>query len=336
MFFKALPDKGLVEKGKEAKGGKKSKQRFTIAFFVNASGEQIDEPVVIWKSKTPGSFKRLSYKPRPANLHNFSNSKSWKTSNAMKAVLTRFNRQPLLAQRKVVLILDNATCHPKSIIDSFSQINIIFLPKNTTSRLQPYVAEIIQNFKVKYIKRLVKYILARINEYSSATQIIKDVNILMAIRWAQEAWKEVTETTIKNCFEKSGIIKNYDLMEIEKKDLEFEALVQEFSPDVSTTDYVNFDANLPVCEPLINEHKIYYLQKSREDCINAVLNENNIAQEISDDDNDADEEVDETEDETLSFTESLKMLYKIDKCYFLDFFFIFLFFRKSQNVIYCY
>ena len=24
-FFKALPDKGLVEKGKEAKGGKKSK-----------------------------------------------------------------------------------------------------------------------------------------------------------------------------------------------------------------------------------------------------------------------------------------------------------------------
>ena len=31
-FFKALPDKGLIEKGKEAKGGKKSKQRFTIAF----------------------------------------------------------------------------------------------------------------------------------------------------------------------------------------------------------------------------------------------------------------------------------------------------------------
>ena len=32
-FFKALPDKGLIEKGKEAKGGKRSKQRFTIAFF---------------------------------------------------------------------------------------------------------------------------------------------------------------------------------------------------------------------------------------------------------------------------------------------------------------
>ena len=41
-FFKALPDKGLVEKGKQAKGGKKSKQRLTVAFFVNTAGEKVD------------------------------------------------------------------------------------------------------------------------------------------------------------------------------------------------------------------------------------------------------------------------------------------------------
>ena len=29
-FLKALPDKGLVEKGKEVEGGKKSKQRLTM------------------------------------------------------------------------------------------------------------------------------------------------------------------------------------------------------------------------------------------------------------------------------------------------------------------
>ena len=33
-FFKALPDAGLVQKGKQAKDGKKSKQRFTIAFLL--------------------------------------------------------------------------------------------------------------------------------------------------------------------------------------------------------------------------------------------------------------------------------------------------------------
>ena len=101
-------------------------------------------------------------------------------------------------------------------------------------------------------------------------------------------------------------------------DLEFEILVQELCLDVSATAYVNFDADVPASEPLINEHEIDWQQKLREDCINVVLNENNIAQEISDDDNDDDEEVDETEDETLSFTESLKMLDKINKCSFLD------------------
>ena len=72
--------------------------------------------------------------------------------------------------------------------------------------------------------------------------------------------------------------------------------------DDSATEYVNFDANITAPKPLINEHKFEWRQKSREDCIYAVLNENNIAQEFSDDDNDEDEEVDEIEGKTLSFT----------------------------------
>ena len=58
-FFKALSDKGLVEKGKQAKGGQKSKQRSTVAFFVNAAGEKVDQPIVIWKSKLPRFAKLL-------------------------------------------------------------------------------------------------------------------------------------------------------------------------------------------------------------------------------------------------------------------------------------
>ena len=37
-FFKLLPDKGLIEKAKSKKGGKKAKVRLTVAFFVNADG----------------------------------------------------------------------------------------------------------------------------------------------------------------------------------------------------------------------------------------------------------------------------------------------------------
>ena len=66
--------------------------------------------------------------------------------------------------------------------DKFSNIKIVFLPKNTTSRLQSLDAGIISNLKVKYRKSLAKYVLSRINDNASAAEIAQDVNMLMAVR----------------------------------------------------------------------------------------------------------------------------------------------------------
>jgi len=41
----------------EYKGGKKSKHRVTVAFFVNGVGECESLPIVIWKSKNPCCFE---------------------------------------------------------------------------------------------------------------------------------------------------------------------------------------------------------------------------------------------------------------------------------------
>ena len=49
-FFKALPTKGLAQKGKKTKGGKNSKQRITVAFFVSADGGKAGKPIVIWRT----------------------------------------------------------------------------------------------------------------------------------------------------------------------------------------------------------------------------------------------------------------------------------------------
>ena len=43
-------------------------------------------------------------------------------------------------------------------------------------------------------------------------------------------------------------------MEVEDEDdLEFVALVREFTPDISASEYVNFDADLQASEPMINQ-----------------------------------------------------------------------------------
>ena len=58
VFWKALPEHGFVQKGRSCKGGKKRKQRFTIAFITNADGGK-EKPVAIRKYENPICLKIL-------------------------------------------------------------------------------------------------------------------------------------------------------------------------------------------------------------------------------------------------------------------------------------
>ena len=89
---------------------------------------------------------------------------------------------------------------------NFSNIKIVFLPANTTSVLQPLDLGIIKTFKVHYWKVLMRLILSKIETCSSASEVVKSVTILHAVRWVAEAWKNVSELTVKTCFCKAGIL----------------------------------------------------------------------------------------------------------------------------------
>ena len=74
----------------------------------------------------------------------------------------------------------------------------------------------------------------------------------------------------KKYFEKCEMIKsNYNLMEIEKEDIGFEAFVRKLTSDISGAEYVYVDADIPT-----SEHEIDRWQKMREDSINAIMNLN--------------------------------------------------------------
>ena len=89
-------------------------------------------------------------------------------------------------------------------------MKLIFLPKWTTSCLQPLDAGLIVALKCKYGKLLIKYVVSRIDEGKKASKIIQDVNIAKAIHWLQVAWKDVSTGTVVHCFQSCGIKKSED------------------------------------------------------------------------------------------------------------------------------
>ena len=203
-FWRALPEKGFGRKGQECKGGKKSKHRATIAFVVNAAGQSECMPIVIWKSNNPRCFKNVDKKRLPVQY--FSQNKAWMTGEILDTILKKLNHQLKCSGRSVLLLMDNAGCHPPELKDRYSNIKIVFLPSNTTSTLQPLDLGIIKNFKVYYRKLLLRYIVVKIDQYSLASEVAKKINVLQAIRWIAEAWEQVSCETIKKCFKKAGIL----------------------------------------------------------------------------------------------------------------------------------
>ena len=65
----------------------------------------------------------------------------------LDSVLRAFNLKMRVQRRSVALLLDNAGCHHQELEGKYSNVKIVFLPPNTTLKLQPLDLGVICNFK---------------------------------------------------------------------------------------------------------------------------------------------------------------------------------------------
>ena len=111
----------------------------------------------------------------------YSQPKAWMTGDILDDILRKLNRRLSSSNRNILLLMDNAGCHPENLSGKYSNIKVCFLPPNTTSNLQPLDLGIIQNFKVHYRRYFLRYVLSKIDQCDSASHVVKSVNILVAI-----------------------------------------------------------------------------------------------------------------------------------------------------------
>jgi len=178
-------------KGEEAKCGKLAKDRLTICLLCSADGEKF-KPLVIGKAAMPRAFNKVLLK----DIIWKSNLTAWMTAKFFTEYLNK-NFNCLMGQqnRKVLLILNNAPCHPNI---KLSNVDLLFLPSNTTAAIQPLDAGIIKSLKLKYKQALLNHLLISSDIYENMDNYLSNITVKHAIKLILLAWNNTNANTNAN------------------------------------------------------------------------------------------------------------------------------------------
>ena len=124
---------------------KRAKAHLTVLLAANMDGFDKMKPLVIRKSAKPRCFRGVALLP----VIYKANKNAWIMAAIFQDWVNDFEKHMQIEGRKVCLLLDNCSAHniEKSHL---KYVQLVYLPANTTSSIQPLDQGIIQNFKHYY------------------------------------------------------------------------------------------------------------------------------------------------------------------------------------------
>ncbi|XP_027716076.1 tigger transposable element-derived protein 1-like [Vombatus ursinus] len=219
IYYKRMPRRTYIPKAeKHAQGYKASKDRLTVMFGANASGDLKLKPVVVYRSDNPRALKGIV--KASLGVHYRYSKKGWMTAQICIDIFAEFFpvieyycKKKNLAF-KILIIIDNAPSHPPTIAELNPKVKFVFLPQEITSLIQPLDQGVIALFKAYYLKRTFKMLIAATGgeNAETATEFWKRVNIKMAIDIIVEAWNDVTKECLHRVWKKMlpNLIHNFE------------------------------------------------------------------------------------------------------------------------------
>ena len=245
LWWRLMPSRSLVEsKEKQARNFKKPKDRVTILGCANASGTCKLPLAFIHKSAKPRCFKHMDMSSLPVSY--FSQSKSWMNATIFgdwfhqKFVpFVKHFCQVHDIEYKIPLLLDNAPSHPstETLTSADGRVTTSFLPPNCTAVLQPMDQGILEAFKRRYKKQLLRHVILE-NQASTLTvpEIVKKLNIKDAVYWSAQAWEEASPLSLSKAWNKliPPVLQTIPEESNEEAEAEMEEIFQELGSEEST------------------------------------------------------------------------------------------------------
>ncbi|XP_042221477.1 tigger transposable element-derived protein 1-like [Homarus americanus] len=206
LFWKRMPARTFIStEEKSAPGFKASKDRLTLLLGGSASGDMKLKPLLVYHSENPRALKGYAKSNLPVIWR--SNKKAWMTvtlfqdwfTNYFCPAVERYNARRNISN-KALLLLDNAPSHPVNLNDLSDNVRVEYIPKYTTSLLQPMDQGVIANFKAYYLRKTFLLLIKVIDGEDKPTirDFRKKFNILDAVDNIAESWDEVKTSAIND------------------------------------------------------------------------------------------------------------------------------------------
>ena len=266
LFYNLAPS--TIISHRQIEGVKKDKTCLTIAFTCNADDSDRLPSLFIDHTAKPRCFNKKT--DEEFNFQYLHNTKAWMTAVFFLNFIKQFNKH--VNKRRVLLLLDNAPNHVwiNNIKEDYPNIDIIFLPPNTISKLQPMDADIIATFKYHYHKYQLQHAVDMIDHGKAPYKIDQ----LKAMRWSCMIWRNMETSILTNYWRHIMLLTVNDVnmesivnVSQDDTDVEFAILLQNLNiqDEMTFDEYINIPEEDESHEILTDEQLFEIAQTIEED-----------------------------------------------------------------------
>uniref|UniRef100_A0A8C9R0F3 HTH CENPB-type domain-containing protein n=1 Tax=Scleropages formosus TaxID=113540 RepID=A0A8C9R0F3_SCLFO len=205
LFWKRMMSGTLIsQEEKKGTGHVISKDRLTLLLGGNLHGDVKLKPLIVYHSQNPRALKGINRNSLPVFWR--SNKKGCMTQqvfydyvqNYFCPLVEKYCRENSFSN-KALLIIDSAPGHPTTVIGYGDNVQVVFLPANSSSLLlQPMEQGVISTFKAYYMQLVMKYLVDGLDSNSNLTikELWKNYNMKIAIENIATAWEKIPEETM--------------------------------------------------------------------------------------------------------------------------------------------
>jgi hypothetical protein len=203
LFYDCFTGKQIKTAKRTERGKKQRMDSITLLLCTNATGTEKFPLYTVNSTTNPTS-----------STPTISSKVKWYVNNAARMNNTIFDEflksfndyiRTKYKEKRAVLIMDNAPVHNIVLGRPLSNVICIFLPANTSSKLQPLHQGIIAAFKKQYYNLRLDY-KRKVRKITFQSCVI---DVGKAAELCAKSWELVSRKTIINCFLSANILPNY-------------------------------------------------------------------------------------------------------------------------------